>query len=101
MAGEAAALRQLVATFHDSLAQELRQLDAALDAADASQVQFSLHALKGFVPLFCQPDLAQSLIDLYHDSRSQPLAAIQARYRALGPALHALTHEVEAWLGAL
>ena len=101
LAGEADALRGLVQSFRDSLRIELQRLDAAVSAEDTEALSFGLHALKGFVPLFCQPDLAQAVTDLYRDSRQQPASAIGLRYRDLAPVLHALGAEVEVWLGAL
>ena len=80
---------------------ELQRLDAALLSNDSQALSFGLHALKGFVPLFCQPDLAQAVAELYHNSRQQDAAATAAGYRDLAPVLRTLGAEVEAWLGAL
>ena len=101
LAGEADALRSLVESFRDSLQTELLRLDAAAQANDGEDLSMGLHALKGFVSLFCGTDLAQALTHLYQDSRQQSASAMVARYRALEPALRALHAEVEAWLGAL
>lgn len=101
LAGEPAGLRALAESFRDSLQTELQQIDAALARDDAQALSFGLHALKGFVPLFCQADLAQAVTALYHDSRHQDGAATAARYRQLAPVLQALGAEVQAWLGAL
>ena len=101
LAGEPQALRTLAESFRDSLQTELQRLDAAVLGNDAQAMSFGLHALKGFVPLFCQPDLAQAVAELYHNSRALDAHAIGAGYRDLAPVLRALGTEVEAWLGAL
>ena len=94
-------LRELVQTFADSLNIELTKARAAFQDQDEERVHFSLHALKGFLPLFCQSELAQAMIILYQDCRQQALPQTQAAYQALEPAFLALQEEVRAWLGAL
>jgi HPt (histidine-containing phosphotransfer) domain-containing protein len=94
-------LRELVQTFVDSLDVELVKTQTAFRDQDTQQVHFSLHALKGFLPLFCKPDLAQAVVALYQNCREQELAQTQAAYQALEPAFLELLKEVRAWLGAL
>ena len=101
IAADASQLQELVQTFAESMTTELSNLENAWAAHDLKSVQFSLHALKGFVPLFCNPVLAKAVIDLYHASAHQPIEQTQATYRSLAPALQALQKEVEGWLGAL
>ena len=101
LAGEGDALRSLAESFRDSLRTELQRLDAALAGGDPEALSLGLHALKGFVPLFCHPDLAQAITDLYRDSRQASAEVTRERYRDLAPVLQALAGEVEAWLGAL
>ena len=101
IAGDQAQLIELVRTFEDSLSHEWAQLQAAFENQDGERVQMCLHALKGFMPLFCHPDLAQAMVDLYQMSREQPFEATQARFRVLEPSFLALQKEVKAWLGAL
>jgi hypothetical protein len=101
IAMDEAQLQQLVSTFHESLAPEIAALQAAFDAGDAERVGHTLHTLKGFLPLFCTPQVGQAFIDLYHQSRHAPLSETRARYESLAPVLVALEKEVRAWLGAL
>jgi HPt (histidine-containing phosphotransfer) domain-containing protein len=94
-------LRELVATFEHSLAQEMAVIDAALVAQDAQQVEHALHALKGFMALFTVASLAQGISDLYQNSRQLPLDGIGDDYLLLKPDLLTLLSDVRAWLGAL
>jgi HPt (histidine-containing phosphotransfer) domain-containing protein len=94
-------LHELVATFEVSLAQELAVIDAALEAQDAQKVEYALHALKGFMPLFTGETLAQGMTDLYQTSRNSPLNVTGAAYSALRPDLLILLSEVRAWHVAL
>jgi HPt (histidine-containing phosphotransfer) domain-containing protein len=94
-------LRELMATFEQSLGQEMAIIDAAIAAQDALKVEHALHALKGFMPLFTGESLAQAMTNLYQTSREEPLAVTQASYTRLVPDLLTLLTEVRAWLGAL
>ena len=95
---EADQLRELVVTFEQSLAQEMAVIQAGLAAGDALKVEHSLHALKGFMPLFATEPLAQGMTDLYKTSREQPLTVTGPVFTALVPNLEALLAEVRAWL---
>jgi HPt (histidine-containing phosphotransfer) domain-containing protein len=94
-------LRELVVTFEHSLTQEIAIIQAGLAAGDASKVEHSLHALKGFMPLFAVESLADAMTDLYQTSREKPLTETGATFTALVPSLEALLVEVRACLSAL
>ena len=95
---DAEQLRELVTTFETSLTQEMGVIQTALAQGDATRVEHSLHALKGFMPLFAAEPLAQAMTDLYKTSREQPLAVTGPAFTALVPSLEALLAEVRAWL---
>ena len=101
ISGEKDMLRQLVLTFIESLDTELANAQQAFQTHDQPAMSQSLHALKGFLPLFCQPELAQMVIALYAECRRQELSKTQARFQTLEPALLELQKEAKAWLGAL
>jgi hypothetical protein len=98
---EAGQLRELVVTFEQSLTQEMAIIQAGLAAGEALKVEHSLHALKGFMPLFAVPPLAQAMTELYQTSREKPLAETGATFTSLVPSLEALLVEVRACLSAL
>ena len=98
---EAEQLRELVVTFEQSLTQEMATIQAGLAAGDALKVEHSLHALKGFLPLFTSELLAQAMTDLYQTSREKPLDVTGPIFTSLVPSLEALLIEVRACLGAL
>ena len=101
IAGDELLLRELVQTFLDSLDTEMTHVQAAFQAQDEKRVHDSLHALKGFLALFCQPPLAQAMVDLYQGCRQHGLAQTEPAYRRLEPAFLELQKETKAWLGAL
>ena len=98
---EADQLRELVVTFEQSLTQEMAIIQAGLVAGEAVKVEHSLHALKGFMPLFAVEPLAQAMTDLYLTSRQKPLDETGAVFTSLVPSLEALLVEVRACLSAL
>jgi HPt (histidine-containing phosphotransfer) domain-containing protein len=98
---EADQLRELVATFEQSLTQEMGVIQAGLASGDALKVEHSLHALKGFMPLFAAESLAQAMTDLYQTSREKPLDVTGPAFTALVPSLEALLVEVRACHSAL
>jgi HPt (histidine-containing phosphotransfer) domain-containing protein len=95
---EADQLRELVVTFEQSLTQEMAVIQAGLAAGDALKVEHALHALKGFMPLFANESLAQTMTDLYKTSREHALSVTGPVFTALVPSLEALLVEVRAWL---
>ncbi len=98
---EADQLRELVATFEQSLAQEMDVIQTGLARGEALKVEHALHALKGFMPLFAVEPLAQTVTDLYKTSREQPLTVTEHAFTALVPSLVILLGEVRALLAAL
>ncbi len=98
---EAGQLRELVVTFEQSLVQEMAIIQAGLTNGDAMKVEHSLHALKGFMPLFAVESLAQAMADLYESSRQKPVAETGAAFTSLVPSLESLLVEARAWLSAL
>jgi len=94
-------LRELIATFQDSLRQEIATIQAGLVASDALMVEHSLHALKGFMSLFAHPVLAQAVTDLYQTSRNHSSLATRSDFETILPNLEALLGEVRAWSSRL
>ena len=94
-------LHELVATFEQSLTQEMANIHAGLETHDALKVEHALHALKGFMSLFVQPDFAQAMAELYQTSREQPLTVTGPRFNSLVPKLSNLLVEVGSWLRPL
>jgi HPt (histidine-containing phosphotransfer) domain-containing protein len=98
---EADQLRELVMTFEQSLSQEMGIIRAGLANADPLKVSHSLHVLKGFMPLFATPTLAQAMTELYQTSRDMPLEVTGPVFTALVPSLESLLVEVRSCHSAL
>ena len=98
---EADQLRELMVTFEQSLVQEMAVIQAGLASGEALKVEHSLHALKGFMPLFAAESLAQTMSDLYQTSREKPLEVSGPIFTSLVPSLQTLLVEVRVCLSAL
>jgi HPt (histidine-containing phosphotransfer) domain-containing protein len=94
-------MRELIATFQASLAQEIATIQSGLAQGEGLKVEHSLHALKGFIALFAHPTLAQAVTALYQNSRNQPLIATQHTFETILPNLEALLDEVRVWSSRL
>jgi HPt (histidine-containing phosphotransfer) domain-containing protein len=92
-------LLELLQSFEQSLSTEMGVIAQGLADQDATRVEHSLHALKGFMPLFATPSLAQAVTTLYQNSRQQALDVTQKTYQTLLPDLKVLLTEVHAWPG--
>jgi HPt (histidine-containing phosphotransfer) domain-containing protein len=98
-ASEGQQLLELLQTFEASLGQEIQKIEQAMAQQDATTVERSLHALKGFMPLFARPELAKQITDLYQTSRTKPFGETCAVFNDLAPNLRVLLKEVHAWPG--
>ncbi len=98
-ASEGEQLLDLLQTFEQSLTIEINKIETAIASQDAQTVERSLHALKGFMPLFARLELAQKVTDLYQTSRTKPFGETCAVFNELAPNLRVLLKEVHAWPG--
>ena len=98
-ASEGEQLLDLLQTFEQSLTIEINKIETAIASQDAQTVERSLHALKGFMPLFARLELAQKVTDLYQTSRTQPFGETCVVFNNLAPNLRVLLKEVHAWPG--
>ena len=94
---DAALLPGLMETFAGSLAKERLAIDALLSGDDGAAVRMSLHSLKGFVPIFCEPVLAQEVIQLEALGRKESLDSLRPRLQRLVSQLLALENDVKTW----
>jgi len=96
--GEADQVHTMLLMLDESLSTELDQLDALVGAADLAGANRLLHPLKGFMPIFCQPTLAQQVADTEALSKGQDAALLRQAWVVLGPALRGLHAEIKAEL---
>ena len=98
--GDVDSMNSMLLMLQESLARDIPLVSELLQAGDVVAANRVLHALKGFIPIFCQAPLCEQVVRveaLSKDSRSQELGPA---YRALRPELQALLDEVNAYLQA-
>jgi hypothetical protein len=96
--GDVDAMNGMLVMLQDTLVHDLPLIDSYLDAGDVAGANRLLHALKGFIPIFCRPDLCAHVVRVEALSKdSQSTSAAQA-YRLLKPQLEQLLAEVRAHL---
>ena len=90
-------LPSLIETFAISLTKERTAIDALLSGDELAAVRMSLHSLKGFVPIFCEPVMAQEIIQLEALVRKDSLDSLRPRLSQLVEQLLALENDVKLW----
>ena len=94
---DAALLPSLMETFAGSLTKERISIESLMSGDDGAAVRMSLHSLKGFVPIFCEPVLAQEVIQLETLGRKESLDSLRPRLKQLVSQLLALENDVKKW----
>ena len=96
--GDEPSARQLLGVLEGSLSQDLPRLQAFIDAGDLAAAQGLLHQLKGFVPVFCGPDMVGRVTALEALSKGTDLDAVHQVHQQLAPELEQLLREARAQL---
>jgi len=94
---DASLLPSLIETFAISLTKERSAIESSLPGDDTTAVRMNLHSLKGFVPIFCEPVLAQEIIQLEALGRQESLENLRPRLVKLVDRLQALENDVKLW----
>ncbi|MDE2416315.1 MAG: Hpt domain-containing protein [Burkholderiales bacterium] len=96
--GDAEALPPMLTMLEESLARDIPLIDICLRSGDLVGVNRLLHPMKGFLPIFCGPELCAELAGVEGLSKSSTLAETALAYAALRSKLEALLAEVSAFL---
>ena len=99
--GDVEAMNGMLAMLQDTLAQDLPQIDSFLRAGDIGNANRLLHALKGFIPIFCQADLCAHVVRVEALTKDSGSTTAAPAYLALKPQLEQLLAEVRAHLLAI
>ena len=94
---DASLLPSLIETFAISLNKERSAIESSLPGNDTNAVRMNLHSLKGFVPIVCDPVLAQEIIQLEALGRQESLESLRPRLVNLVDRLQALENDVKLW----
>ena len=91
-------VRSMLVMLQESLLRDISEITRLLAAHDVRGANLLLHPLKGFVPIFCGPELCEHVTRVETLSKSGGSAEVGAAYAALAPELSGLLDEVTAFL---
>ena len=93
--GEVEALHEMLDMLQSSLDRDLPQINALLAQGDAKGANRLLHALKGFIPIFCVDALCDHVTAVELISKTGTAAEIAVAYVPLEPKLRQLQTEID------
>jgi len=96
--GDAPALNNLLDMLQVSLNRDIPQIESLLSENDVALANRMLHALKGFIPIFCSDALSQEVAAVEALSKTATASEVAVAYAALSPKLRQLQREVEQHL---
>lgn len=96
--GDEQAVLDLLQPLVLSLSKDIGDIERLLDEGDMATIARTLHSLKGFIPVFCHPELAGQLVEVEKRSRTDASAPAQARVKALLEPLRQLVRESTGFL---
>ncbi|NVO05169.1 MAG: Hpt domain-containing protein [Rhodoferax sp.] len=98
--GDAETMNGMLLMLQESLARDIPLVSELLAAGDMAGANRVLHALKGFIPIFCDMPLCEQVVRVEGLSKDSQSTAVAPAYRALRPELERLQSEVAAYLKA-
>ena len=96
--GDTDAMNGMLAMLQESLARDIPLVAQLLGNGQIVEANRVLHALKGFVPIFCVESLCAHVVQVEAQSKDSQSTTIGAAYAALKPELEGLLEEVNAHL---
>jgi hypothetical protein len=98
--GDAETMDSMLLMLQESLARDVPLVSDLLQAGDVAAANRVLHALKGFIPIFCQELLCAQVVLVEGMSKDSRSTEVGPAYRGLRPKLEVLLAEVDAYLQA-
>lgn len=92
--GDLPALLDLLDMLQVSLTRDIPKIDSLLAQNNVLLANRMLHALKGFIPIFCSAALCDEVAALEALSKTASASEVAAAYAALSPKLQQLQAEV-------
>ena len=98
--GDEGALREMLLMVLDSLQRDVPVIADLLAQGDVAGANHLLHPLKGFMPIFCTPDLYARVSEVEQMSKKGDAVTVGAAYALLAPELRVFEAEVARYLAA-
>jgi len=97
--GDLPALNDMLDMLQVSLNRDIPQIEQLLEQNNVFLANRMLHALKGFIPIFCTDALCDEVAAIEMLSKTGTADEVKAAYVLLSPKLEQLQSEVDAHLG--
>jgi HPt (histidine-containing phosphotransfer) domain-containing protein len=98
MMGSDASLRKIMVSVEASLVSGIPQIQSALLADDVAAANRLLHAIKGYVPIFCSDALVAHVVQVEQLSKTESAAVVAPAFAALAPEFEALLMEIRTYI---
>jgi hypothetical protein len=98
--GDVESMNTMLAMLQESLARDVPRVSELLQSGDVAAANRLLHALKGFIPIFCQEPLCARVVNVEGMSKNSQSQTVGPAYAGLRPELELLLAEVCAYLQA-
>ena len=98
MMGSATSLKKILKTVEVSLAGNIPEIGLALAAGDIKTANRLLHAIKGYVPIFCSDALIEQVVHVEGLSKTGSATDVAPLFVALTPALEMLLTQIRAYI---
>lgn len=92
--GDEAVLQEMLGMLQTTLGSDVPQIAQLLQAHNVRDANRMLHALKGFIPIFCTAPLCQQVEQVEMLSKSGMVAEVQQAYALLAPQLQQLQADI-------
>ena len=99
MLGSEQSLRLILQTVTTSMKHDIPEIARLLDLGEVSTANRLLHAIKGYVPVFCSDVLIEQVVSTERLSKSGSAETVRPAFALLAPQLQSLLSEVKVYLG--
>jgi len=96
--GDLDAMHGMLAMLQEALLRDIPLIEQLLESGELVAANRTLHALKGFVPIFCQDALCAQVVEVEVLSKVGPVHSVALAYAALRPELQNLLEDVGTYL---
>ena len=98
MMGSVTSLKKILKTVEVSLAGDIPEIGKVLAAGDIKTANRLLHAIKGYVPIFCSDALIEQVVHVEGLSKTGTAAEVAPAFVALTPPLEMLLTQIRAYI---
>ena len=95
--GDRQGVRDMLPLLNKSLARDVPDVAQLLLRGDTVEAAARLHSLKGFLPIFCYPDLIDELVRIEKWCKSGAASDVLPAYMALASQLQGLAQELSRY----